>query len=296
MEERIITRPDFDGVVCAVLLKEALGEHLPVLWTQPNDVQSGKVKIKESDVIANLPISGNCALWFDHHVTNKIERPYKGLFRIAPSAAGLIYEYYQDKLSNKFDTLIQQTDKIDDAQLELDEILHPEHYPYILLSMTISMDQTDDADYCNHLVALLTTQRIDQILKDPLVAERCTRAVDENAAYRGHLEQHTYLRDKVSITDFRQLDSPPNGNRFLVYSLFPQTVVNVKTFNENNKTAIKIGHSIINRHCKVNAGRLLANYGGGGHRGAGACRIDPGSADACLEEIVEQLVANQPND
>lgn len=296
MEERIITRPDFDGVVCAVLLKEALGDHLPVLWTQPNDVQGGLVDIKESDVIANLPISGNCALWFDHHVTNKIEGPHKGIFRVAPSAAGLVYEYYHGKITNKFNILVQQADKIDDAQLELDEILHPEHYPYILLSMTISTDQSDDTDYCNHLVALLRTQGIEQVLKDALVAHRCRRAVEENTAYRGHLEKHTYLRDKVSITDFRPLDIPPNGNRFLVYSLFPQTVVNVKMFNEKNKTAIKIGHSIINRHCKVNAGRLLAHFGGGGHRGAGACRIDPGRADACLKEIVEQLAANQPND
>ena len=296
MNAKIITRPDFDGVVCSVLLKEALGDHLPVLWTQPNEIQHGLVPVNSHDIIANLPISGNCALWFDHHVTNKIEKAQDGLFRIAPSAAGLVYEYYEDNLSCRFETLVEQADKIDDAQLELDEIQHPERYPYILLSMTISADRLDESTYCDHLVTLLRTQNIEQILKDPIVSRRCSQTVEENAAYRGHLERHTRLQEKVSITDFREMDPAPTGNRFLVYSLFPETVVNVKTFNEKNKTAIKIGHSIVNRHCKVNAGRLLTKYGGGGHRGAGACRIDPNKADAYLEEIVDLLVRNQPND
>lgn len=296
MIDRIITRPDFDGVVCAVLLKEALGEDLPVLWTQPNEIQKGRVQVGEHDIIANLPIYGTCALWFDHHITNKIEAAPDGLFRIAPSAAGLVYEYYRDKLSDRFQVLVQQADKIDAAQLELDEILHPERYPFILLSMTITADCRDDAAYCDHLVALMQSQSIEQLIMDSQVARRCQLAEQENAAYRGHLENNTQVQEGVSITDFRNMSPAPNGNRFLIYSLFPQTVVNVKTFNENNQTAIKIGHSIINRHCKVNVGKLLTNYGGGGHRGAGACRIDQDQADTYLDEIVDLLVQNQPND
>ncbi len=292
--QRIISRPDFDGVVCAVLLKEALGQNLPVCWAQPNDMQKGRVRVLPDDIIANLPIYGECALWFDHHISNEIQRPYKGLYRVAPSAAGLIYEYFNDALDSRFDALVANTDKIDDAQLNLDEILHPERYPYILVSMTLSAGPSDGQAFCNHLVELLRTLSIEQVLADPQVKQRCAWVITENRAYETYLKQHTQVQNSVSITDFRKFDPVPNGNRFLVYSLFPDTIVNMKIYNEKNKTVIKIGHSIINRNCRVNVGGLLSHYGGGGHRGAGACSLDNVQTDKIISEILEILIKNQP--
>jgi oligoribonuclease NrnB/cAMP/cGMP phosphodiesterase (DHH superfamily) len=293
MTSRIITRPDFDGVVCAVLLKEALGGDLPVCWVQPNQIQNGEVTIGKQDIIANLPIYGKCALWFDHHVSNTIEREHEGLFRIAPSAAGLVYEYFQNIIDKRFQELVQQADKIDSAQLNLDEILHPERYGYILVSMTISAEQGADQHYWNHLTNLLKGLSIEQVLADTLVKERCKQVILDNATYRTHLKNHTRTQGKVSVTDFRGLSPVPNGNRFLVYSLFPETVVNIKIFHEKDRTALKIGHSILNRNCMVNVGRLLAKYGGGGHRGAGACRLSNQEADRCLSEILTIMAQNK---
>ena len=294
MTSRIITRPDFDGVVCAVLIREALGNDLPVCWVQPYQIQNGEVKIGKHDIIANLPIYGNCALWFDHHVSNAIDTNHEGLFRIAPSAAGLVYEHFQDKIDIRFQELVQQADKIDSAQLILDEILHPERYGYILVSMTISADQGTDETYWDHLADLLKQLPIEQVLADTLVKERCDQVIIDNAAYKTHLKNHTCTQGNVSVTDFRGLTPVPNGNRFLVYSLFPKTVVNIKIFHENDRTAIKIGHSILNRNCQVNVGRLLAKYGGGGHRGAGACRVSNQDADRCLSEILAIMEQNKP--
>jgi hypothetical protein len=296
MENRIITRPDFDGIVCAVLLKEALGRNLPVFWVQPNDMQKGRIRVSPDDIIANLPYCGDCALWFDHHVSNETQRPYKGLYRVAPSAAGLIHEFYSTTLSPRFDTLVAHTDKIDDAQLNLDEILHPERYVYILLSMTIASDSPSDLAYCDRLVELLRTTPIEQVLIDPQVKQRSEQAIAENQAYERHLKRHTQVQETVSITDFRNLDPVPNGNRFLVYSLFPETIANLKIFHEKNNTVIKIGHSIINRHCRINVGCLLARYGGGGHRGAGACRLDNSIADKTISEILQILIDNRPSE
>ena len=294
MTSRIITRPDFDGVVCAVLLKEALGDDLPVYWVQPNQIQNGEVTIGKQDIIANLPIYGKCALWFDHHVSNTIETEHEGLFRIAPSAAGLVFEYFQNKIDTRFQELVQQADKIDSAQLNLDEILHPERYGYILVSMTISADQGADRHYWNHLVNLLKRSSIEQVLADTLVRQRCNQVIIDNAAYQTHLKNHTRTQGKVSVTDFRDLSPVPNGNRFFIYSLFPETVANIKIFHENDRTALKIGHSILNRNCQVNVGRLLAKYGGGGHRGAGACRLSNQEADRCLSEILTIMAQNKP--
>jgi hypothetical protein len=294
MYERIVTRPDFDGIVCAALLREALGRDLPICWTQPNEVQNGRIHILSGDIIANLPIYGECALWFDHHITNAIQRPFKGIYRVAPSAARLIHEYFSSDLSPRYDELVAHTDKIDSAQLNLHEILHPERYPYILVSMTISTGPADDEAFWNHLVGLLRTTSIEGVLKDPQVRRRSDRVVIENKSYETHLKQQTRTQQGVSITDFRKLDPVPNGNRFLVYSLFPETAVNMKLFYEKGKTVVKIGHSIINNNCRVNVGGLLAKYGGGGHRGAGACFLDNAQADAKILEILQILIENRP--
>ena len=295
MIDRIITRPDFDGIVCAALLREALEPDLPIYWTQPDLVQNGRIQVTPGDIIANLPFYDGCALWFDHHITNVIQRPYKGLYRVAPSAAGLIHEYFHVDLSPRFDTLVAQTDKIDSAQLTLDEILHPERYPCILVSMTISTGSANDETFWNHLVELLRTSEIEQVMKDPWIQRHCHRVVAENKVYETHLKRRTRVQQGVSITDFRELDPVPNGNRFLVYSLFPETFVNVKIFYEKDRTAVKIGHSIVNNNCKINVGGLLARHGGGGHRGAGACRLNNAHADRIISEILQILIDNRPD-
>ena len=114
---RIVTRPDFDGIVCAVLLIDALDIKEPVRWVEPNVLQRGQVEILKGDVIANLPYADNCTLWFDHHHTNQIDFPFNGVFKIAPSAAGIIFEHFRDRFKRDYSELVTATDKIDSADL-----------------------------------------------------------------------------------------------------------------------------------------------------------------------------------
>ncbi len=293
---RIVTRPDFDGVVCAVLLKAVLGSGTVLVWTQPNQIQNGQFEVEPHDVLANLPHHPNCALWFDHHVSNAVKTPFSGLFRIAPSAAGLVKAYYQSQLQGRFDTLVAQADKIDSADLELDEILHPEAHPFILLSMAIALHPGSSAEFCDLLVDLIGRLSIDRVLAHEAVTERCRQVVQANRAYEEYLRRHTVLHGVLSVTDFRGLTPVPEGNRFLVYSLFPDSVVNMKLFDEGPNVVIKLGHSIINRGCRVNVGKLLARYNGGGHRGAGAGRLARDQAERELSDIMKILMANQTNE
>jgi len=119
---RIVTRPDFDGVVCAVLLREAIDKALPILWAEPGDMQHGRVDVQDGDIVANLPFHDRCRMWFDHHYSNTPARPFEGVFEMAPSAAGLIHRYYADRLQRDHGELIRQTDKIDAADLSEDEV------------------------------------------------------------------------------------------------------------------------------------------------------------------------------
>jgi hypothetical protein len=293
---RIVTRPDFDGVVCAVLLYEALDIQSAVKWVQPNDVQMRRVDIRPGDVIANLPYHPQCTLWFDHHYSNRIDIPFQGAFDIAPSAARVIYTYFDGRFSESLQELLVATDRIDAAELTLDEILHPENHPYVLLSMTFGGGNDREAPYWDHLVDLLRHHPVEKILEDEQVLNRCHRTLKENSAYVHHLKAHTTLDGHISITDFRELETVPEGNRFLVYSLFPESVVNVKIFHNQDKTVVKLGHSILNRGCRVNVGKLLSAYEGGGHRGAGACRFHQSKTDRYLPQILDALRQNQPNE
>jgi hypothetical protein len=296
---RIVTRPDFDGVVCAMLLREAEGRDRPLVWAEPGDMQRGLVDVHPGDVVANLPYHANCGLWFDHHFSNTPARPVEGLFEIAPSAAGLVYRYYRDRIGRNYDELVHQTDRIDSADLTEDEVRHPENYPYVILSMTIGGRERQDEPYWNRLVDLLGDHGIDQVMADGHVQRRTAQVLEENRVYRSHLERHTQIQGRVAVTDFRELPRTPRGNRFLVYSLYPQTVVQAKIRyddRDRNRVIVSVGHSIFNRHCRVNVGLLLSDYGGGGHPGAGSCSFPREKAETYIPAILEALVRNAPND
>jgi hypothetical protein len=292
---RIVTRPDFDGIVCAALLFEVERITQPTQWVQPNDMQKGLIHIEPIDIIANLPYAKNCALWFDHHVTNELQKDFQGAFRVAPSAARVVFEYYQGRFNRDFGELVNNTDDIDSANLNTDQILRPENYPYILLSMTISGRTKEDADYWNNLVHLLRNQHIDEIMLNSEVIHRCNATVAQNKAFHGLLLKHTRLEGPVAITDFRSFQSAPDGNRFLAYSLFPDAIVSVKIRYhdaDRQKVIISVGHSIINRNCQVNVGKMLSEFGGGGHDGAGACSVPLETANDVIRIIIDRLKLN----
>nr|CBX31795.1 hypothetical protein N47_N26200 [uncultured Desulfobacterium sp.] len=261
---RIVTRPDFDGIVCAVLLSEKETITESVKWVEPHEVQQGMIEIKEGDIMANLPYDNRCSMWFDHHFSNKIETPFSGSFAIAPSAAGVVFSYYAGKFKKDYTELIKETDKIDAAQLSIDEVSFPEQYPYILLSMTISNHNLADESYWNRLIHLLRDNDISNVMQDREVKAKCEKVIENNKAYKTILKENTILNKHVAITDLRLFDEAPEGNRFLVYSLYPEAIVSVKIrYNDisKEKIAVSVGHNIFNPNCRVNAGKMLKKFG-----------------------------------
>lgn len=300
MTLRIVTRPDFDGIVCAVLLQNFIPETAAkeIYWVEPGSIQNRQVVINEGDILANLPYHEQCAMWFDHHVTNRIETPFNGAFSIAPSAARVIYDhYYAEKVHERHHELVVQADKIDSADLTEEEVVHPESNPYVLLSMTISGRREEDEAYWNSLVCLLRNKSIYDVMNDHAVAERCRQVITRNDLYREQLVQCTKLCGAVAVTDFRSYGTAPEGNRFLPYSLYKDAVVSVKIrYDQKDKdyVILSVGHSIFNRNCKVNAGVLLSRYQGGGHFGAAACRFHADCSGRYIPEIIDILKKNVP--
>ena len=294
---RLVTRGDLDGVTSAVLLSE-MEKIDSIELIHPQDITDKKFKGTPSDILANLPYLPGCAMWFDHHeLTESNLRPpagYKGSHAIAPSVSRVIYEYYKAEKLRKYEHLVNETDRLDSAHLAIEDITDPQGV--ILLGFTIDSrtGMGSFRDYFQNLVGWLKTMPLEEVLRQPEVVARVRRMKDDNAEFLSHLKAHSRKDGNVIITDFRSLEKLPVGNRFLIYTLFPETNVSVRLQwgPEKKFVAATLGHNIFTRNCMTNIGHLCSLYGGGGHRGAGACVLEPGAADSQIAEIVETLKKN----
>lgn len=295
----LLTRADWDGLVCAVLLTQA--EKIEnIYFVHPKDMQDGIVPVPKNSIITNLPYHPNCRLWFDHHISEEEKAAtlgeFKGKYALAPSAARLVYEYYGGEAKFPgYEELVEATDQIDSAQLTLEDVTNPGGY--VLLSYTID-PRTGLRDtyqqYFLKLVNLLKTRPLEEILQDPDVKVRSERVIAEDAQFRRALLINSRQEGNVVITDFRGLGEVPPGNRFLVYALFPEANISVRLFDgRGGRTVVAaLGHSIFNRTSQTNIGELLGKYGGGGHRGAGTVQFAKEEAGPKIAEIIERLKAD----
>lgn len=291
---RLVTRGDLDGVTAAVLLT-SMEPITEIELIHPQDVTDGKFEIRAGDLMANLPYHPNAALWFDHHeLTSSNLRPpegYRGRHRIAPSVARVIYDYYASEKLRRFAHLVDETDRFDSAQLTREEVLDPKGV--VLLGFTIDSRTGLGRfkDYFKELVGWLKELPIEQVLEQPEVRRRVGLIMAQNADFLALLRTHSRQAGNVVITDFRDAAQPPVGNRFLVYTLFPETNVSLRVQwgPERTFAAVTLGHNIFNRTSNANCGQICGDYGGGGHRGAGACALEPETADATIAEIVARL-------
>jgi hypothetical protein len=293
---RLVTRADWDGLVCATLL--SLVEQIDFIqFTYPKDVQDSKTSIPNDSIIANLPYHPDCAMWFDHHISEEERGVYKhgrfkGKFAQAPSSARLVYEYYGADKLRPLAGLVEATDRIDTAQLTMEDVVNPTGY--VSLAYTIDprtgLKDLDRQAYFLMLIDLLKTRSVEEILSLPEVRRLTERLRDEDAAFREALRDHSRLEGNVVITDFRRLE-PPSGNRFIIYTLFPAANVSARLFDSPDEAVsiISVGHSIFNRTCQTNVGSLLGEYGGGGHRGVGTAQFPQAEAEEKFKEIIERL-------
>ena len=290
---RLVTRADLDGLACAVLMtaSEKIDE---ILLVHPQDITDKKIPINLNDILANLPYHASCGKWFDHHLlTESNERPpekFEGRYGLAPSAARVVFEYYIEKnpFLRKYETFIAETDRLDSAQLNLDDVLEPKGY--ILLGYTLDPRTGLGAyqDYFKKLVDWLHSKPIEEIMEIPEVKARVDLIREQDKAFRAATLAHSRLDGNVLVTDFRGLGQVPVGNRFLVYTLFPQANISMRVHwgPSREHVSVAVGHSIFNRTSRTTVGNLMSRYGGGGHKGAGHCLVSAADADAKIAEMI----------
>jgi hypothetical protein len=296
---RLVTRPDLDGLTCGVLLSQC--ETLDAVeLVHPQDVTDRRIPIGPADIIANLPYHPSCGMWFDNHLlTDPKAMPptgFKGRYGKAPSAARLVYEHYLPTHAAlaRHQTLVAETDRLDSAQLTLEDVVSPSGYVLLGLTLDPRTGLGGLRGYFDELLPAVRDRPIEAVLALASVRERAARMREQDQAFRDAARARSRLDGNVVVTDFRGLDPIPVGNRFLIFTLFPEAsaAVRVQWGPERERIAVSAGRSILNRSSRANIGVLMSLHGGGGHAGAGACLLAPASADARIAEIVGALKRN----
>ena len=305
MSRRLITRSDFDGLVCAMLLKEIdlIDE---IKFVHPKDVQDGKVYITGDDITTNLPFDPRCKLAFDHHesellrVTSEEARKKFIIEGEAKSAARVVYNYYggKEKFTRVSEEIMTAVDKGDSADFTKDEILNPKDWVLLNFLMDARTGlgrfhnfRISNYDLMMELITYCVDHPIDQVLELPDVKERVDCYFEQQDLFKKQLARIAKIEGKVVVLDLRNEETIYAGNRFMIYAMYPEAEISVHVawgFKKQN-TAVMIGKSIINKNSKVNIGNLCLEYGGGGHANAGTCQLDNDVVDAKLPDIIKAL-------
>ena len=289
---RLVTRADLDGLACALILKQH-EDFEEILLVHPQQITDKKVEIRPGDTLANVPYHPNCSRWFDHHLlTESNEKPpasFEGIYREAPSAAQLVWEYFGEE--ERWARMVEETNRFDSAQLEESDVLKPRGW--VLLGFTVDprTGHGDHEAYFMQLLDWLGSEDLDDVLLKPEVSQRITDMFTSNEEFCWELMQRSRLDGNVVFTDFRGVQQPKVGNRFLIYTLFPEANVSVRAqfSRARDCVMVNVGHSIFNRTCKVSVGDLMSDFGGGGHFGAGSTPLPIMQADLEILKIIEAL-------
>lgn len=303
---RLMTRSDFDGLACAVLLVEA-GIVDDFEFTHPKELQDGKVAVGPNDVLANVPFVPGCGLWFDHHYSERErlallqQHEFKGESRITQSCARIIYEYFgSEKTFAKFDEngMMEAVDRCDSGQLTVQEILDPEGW--ILLSFLMDprtgLGYHRDYRISNRALMLDLIQycRVfspEHILQLPDVAERVVRYTAQDQEYQQMLKECARPEGQALIIDLLDVEDIKVGNRYKEYAMFPEQNISLRMFwgRDRENVVFSCGHSILNKTSTINVGALMLKYGGGGHTRVGTCQVPEDRWQDVRDEMVEIL-------
>jgi nanoRNase/pAp phosphatase (c-di-AMP/oligoRNAs hydrolase) len=302
---RLVTRSDFDGLVCAVLL-EQLDLVQDIVFVHPKDVQDGRVEIGPGDITTNLPYSPHAHLVFDHHHSETLRNATIADNHVidpdAPSAARVVYDHYggPDRFPDISPELMLAVDQADSAQYSLEEVLHPERWVLLnfLMDSRTGLGRFREFRISNYqlmmqLIDACQRHGIDEILELPDVKERVELYHQQTEAFVVQLRRCTSLQGSVAVVDLRAEATIHAGNRFMVYALFPECSVSAHVIwgRQRQNTVIAVGKSILNRTSAADIGALMLAYGGGGHANAGTCQVAHDDADRVVREIVDHLNA-----
>ena len=301
---RLVTRSDFDGLVCAVLLK-----HLDLIddikFVHPKDMQDGKIEVSARDITTNLPFREEVHLCFDHHLSETLRtptvKPNHIIDATAPSAARVVWKHYggHDAFPVAWDEMMDAVDKADSAQFKMHEVIEPDGWVLLnfLMDARTGLGRFRDFRISNYqlmmdLIDHCRTMKINDILTLPDVQERVALYEKQEELYRLQARRCATVHGTLLVLDLRNEATIYSSNRFMIYAMFAGCTISMHVMNgfNNQNTVFAVGKSILNRSNDTNIGALMLEYSGGGHENAGTCQVDNDCAEAIKSTLINRIV------
>jgi nanoRNase/pAp phosphatase (c-di-AMP/oligoRNAs hydrolase) len=305
---RLITRSDFDGLVCGMLLTE-LNIIDEIKFVHPKDMQDGLVEVTDRDITTNLPYVKTCAFAFDHHeselIRNKDAMNATNYFidGHAPSAARVVYDWLGGfDIFPQIDLgMMEAVDKADSAQFSREDVLAPKGWELLsfLMDARTGLGRFRDFRISNYqlmmiLIEFCKNHTIEEILEHPDVKERVTLFCEHEGFFKDQIQRCTTIHKNLAILDLRNEETIYAGNRFMIYALYPQTNISIHVLwgLKKQNVVFATGKSIFDRGSKTDIGTMMLGYGGGGHTAAGTCQIPIDKAEDVLLELIAKINAD----
>lgn len=302
---RLVTRSDFDGLVCAVLLRQ-LDIIDEIKFVHPKDMQDGLIDIGPNDITTNLPYVDGVHIAFDHHLSETIRVGKKDNHVIhpdAPSAARVVYDYYGGavRFPAAWDKMMEEVDKADSARYSLDDILSPTGWTLLnyIMDARTGLGRFREFRISNYqlmmnLIDYCRNHSIEQILELADVKERTDLYFAHEEQFKEQIKRCATVHGNLVVLDLRNEETIFAGNRFMIYALHPQCNISIHVMwgLKKQNTVFAIGRSILDRGSKTNVGELCLSYGGGGHEKAGTCQVPNDNAVAALGDIIAKINAD----
>lgn len=301
---RLLTRSDFDGLVCAILLKDLgiLGE---IKFVHPKDMQDGEVEVTDGDILTNLPYVAGCHLCFDHHASEEIRgagenRDNHILIAGADSAARVVYEHFggKERFPSISDEILSAVDKADSAKFTKEDVLNPEGWELLsfLMDARTGLGRFREFRVANYqlmmdLIDYCKDHTIEEILELPDVAERVELFRSHEKKAKEQIQRCSEVHHNLVVLDLRDEETIYAANRFIVYSLFPQCNISMHCLwgRQKANSVFTLGKSIFDRSCSTDVGELCLQYGGGGHQAAGTCQVALKDAERVKQELIKKI-------
>jgi nanoRNase/pAp phosphatase (c-di-AMP/oligoRNAs hydrolase) len=300
---RLVTRSDFDGLVCAVLLKH-LDMIDDILFVHPKDMQDGKIEISSRDITTNLPYCPGAHMVFDHHLSETIRNKDKHNNHIidadAMSASRVVYDHFggAKTFPARWNDMMTEVDKADAAQFSKEEILDPAGWVLLnyLMDPRTGLGRFRNFRISNYnlmmdLIAYCKDHDIKEIMEMPDVKERVELYMEQTKLFKEQVKRCSTIHKNLIVLNLKDEETIFAGNRFMIYAMYPECNISIHVLwgLKQQNTVFAIGKSIIDRGSKTNVGELCLSYGGGGHEKAGTCQIDNDKAEGVLEELIKKI-------
>ncbi len=299
-QDRIVTRNDLDGLICAALLiKLELANSIE--FAHPRDIESGNFKVNKSDILVSLPYIEGVQFVFDH-IDSPLAQSHTNYITTAnaQSTSRVIFDYLggKAKFPNLQEDILIATEKSILANYTIDEILHPTDWNLLGFIMDHRTGLERFKDFKNttdnlirKLAISILSLNIKEILQSPDLKERADLYFEQEKMFDEQIKRCSFVHEKLLVVDVQDENTVYAGNRFRMYALYPDTNISMQISRRTDaKTVgISVGKSIFDRSSKVNIGSVMREFGGGGHANAGSCQIAIEKADLVKHQLIDQL-------